>query len=83
MVKLPFARSWNNSDAHFYNPYPVFLQNINTKDVNICVVLGPCQVTCRYIPDLKVSWGKARLLSNTIMVILPFARSGNNPDANY
>ena len=37
--------------------YPVFLQNVNTKDVNVCVVLGPCQETCKYVPKLKLGWG--------------------------
>ena len=40
--------------------YPVFLKNVNTKELNVCVVLEPCQVTCRYVPKLKLGWEQAR-----------------------
>ena len=59
------------------------LQNVNTKDMGVCVVFKPRHVTCRYVPKLKLGWGHARLLSDTIMVKLAFARAGKNSDAHY
>ena len=40
--------------------YPVFVPNVNTKNTSVCVDLGPRHVTCRYVPKLKLGWGKAR-----------------------
>ena len=63
--------------------YPVSLQNVNTKDVNVCVVLGPCQLTSIYVPKLKLGWEQAGWISDTVMVKLPFASAGNGSDAHY
>ena len=52
-------------------PYPVFLQNVDTKDRRVCVVLGPRHMICRCVPKLKLCWGKATLLSETTTVKLP------------
>jgi len=60
----------NNSKA-----YPIFLQNVNTKDISVCVALGPRQVTCRKIQKLKLGWGQARHIRSATIVRVSFLRS--------